>query len=350
VSARQETGPLKVHLRVPPGMWERFMRRLRASWPPIRRGEPIAAGVLVAVSGGPDSMVLAHLLARVRWKRGGSLTLCYVDHRVRSVRERARDVALVRRCAAALGVPFLVERVDRGVRHDENSLRAARYDALVRAARRAGCSLVALGHTQDDVVETFLFNLMRGAGIRGLSGVTASRAMAPGVMLVRPLLDIRKSEILTFARAAGIRYAVDSTNRSGVYTRNRIRRSLIPLMERIVPGAAAHVAQTARLIAAVSAALDALTAGLVQVKGTTVSLRRERLARLPAFIRDDALVRSLETAARLQGVRLQSAREPLLVRLRALCDGEQQTVILKKHLVARRRGSRIELGPSELLR
>ena len=244
-----------------------------------------------------------------------------------------------------------METVERGVRCDENSLRAARYRALVRAARRSGCSLVALGHTRDDAVETFLFNLMRGTGVRGLGGIPAVRTIAPGVSLVRPLLDVRRSEVVAFARSAGIRYTIDTTNRTDVYTRNRIRRLLIPLMERIVPGAADHVARTAQFIGELSTALGALTEGLMHIRGKVVVLHRTRLARLPAFLRDDALLRSLETAARLQGkVRLQSTREPLLVRLRALCHGEQQTVILKKRLVARRRGGRIELGPPELLR
>ncbi len=350
MSARQKTAALKpLYHRTPPGMWERFVQRWRTILTTIYGGAAVRGGVLAAVSGGPDSMVLAHLLARARRKFGGSLTLCSVDHRVRSARERARDVALVRRCADTLGVSFLVETVERGVRCDENSLRAARYRALVRAARRSGCSLVALGHTRDDAVETFLFNLMRGTGVRGLGGIPAVRTIAPGVTLVRPLLDIRRSEVVAFARSAGIRYTVDTTNRTDVYTRNRIRRLLIPLMERIVPGATDHVARTAQFIGELSAALGALTEGLIHIRGKVVVLHRTRLARLPAFLRDDALLRSLETAARLQGkVQLQSSRGPLLAQLRTLCDGAQR-VELKRYLIGRCRRGCIELGPPELL-
>ncbi|WP_035675498.1 tRNA lysidine(34) synthetase TilS, partial [Bradyrhizobium liaoningense] len=183
-----------------------------------------APALVLAVSGGPDSVALMWLAARWRRSlaRGPLLTVVTIDHGLR--REAAREAREVKRLAAGLGLPHRTLRW-RGTKPKAGvpaAAREARYRLLADAARAAGASHVLTAHTRDDQAETLLMRLFRGSGLAGLS------AMAPlserdGIVLARPLLDVPKSQLIATLRRAKVDFAEDPTNRDAAFTRPRLR-------------------------------------------------------------------------------------------------------------------------------
>jgi tRNA(Ile)-lysidine synthase len=248
---------------------------------------PAGARVVAAVSGGPDSVALVHLLAEL--ERAGALSLvalAHLDHRLRGA-ESDRDAAFCRRLAEVLGLPFETERwaaTRRTGRSLEELAREARYEFFERARVRAGADVTAVGHTLDDQAETVLLRLLRGAGTRGLAGI-----LPVAGSVVRPLLDLRRDELVDYLTAAGQAFCEDSTNRQLALARNRVRHDLLPkLKEQFgagVPAVLARTADVARDDEAVLAGLAAraFVASSRPVEGG-VALARHRLAELPAAI------------------------------------------------------------------
>jgi tRNA(Ile)-lysidine synthase len=194
----------------------------------VARHRLLAPGdhVVVAVSGGPDSVALLHALTGLRDDYGLALTVGHVHHGLRP--DADRDAAFVSDLAARLGWPAVVERVavaGRAGRSPETAARAARYAALDRIARRAGAARIAVAHTADDQAETVLMRLLQGAGPRGLAGIPARRGR-----LVRPLLEVDRATVLDYLAAAGLDWVEDETNRELKMLRNRIRHETLPLL------------------------------------------------------------------------------------------------------------------------
>jgi tRNA(Ile)-lysidine synthase len=194
----------------------------------VARHRLLASGdhVVVAVSGGPDSVALLHALTGLRADYGLALTVGHVHHGLRA--DADRDAALVTDLAARLGWPATVERVavaGRPGRSPETAARAARYAALDRIARRAGATRIALAHTADDQAETVLMRLLQGAGPRGLAGIPVRRGR-----LVRPLLEVDRAAVLAYLADTGLDWVEDETNRDPKLLRNRIRHETLPLL------------------------------------------------------------------------------------------------------------------------
>ncbi len=203
--------------------------------------------VLVAVSGGVDSIVLLHVLFELRDELGTKLAVAHLDHRIRP--ESGADAAFVGREAEKLGLPLIVEARDVPAHAKakrlslEEAAREVRYRFLEEAARRLGAQKIALGHHRDDLAETILLNLIRGAGPVGLRGMAPVRGS-----YIRPLIECSREEIEAFARERGLEYRLDRTNLEIDYLRNRIRLELLPLLERYRPQVAARLAQTGLLL------------------------------------------------------------------------------------------------------
>jgi tRNA(Ile)-lysidine synthase len=213
--------------------------------------------VLVAVSGGVDSIVLLHLLHELREELGISLAVAHLDHRIRA--ESSADAEFVAREAGRLGLPLILEARDvpayakeRGLSLEE-AAREVRYQFLEEAAAKVRAAKIALGHHRDDLVETLLLNLIRGAGLAGLRGMAPVRGS-----FIRPLIDCSRAEIEAFAQERGLRYCQDRTNLEQRFLRNRVRMELLPLLEGYRPGVAARLAQTARILGEASAYLEGL--------------------------------------------------------------------------------------------
>jgi tRNA(Ile)-lysidine synthase len=189
-----------------------------------------ARTVLVAVSGGPDSVCLVESLSRLRRLFRYRLQVVHVDHGLRP--GSAVDAAYVKRLAERLGLPFHLRKAGSGPTKGgsvEAWARAQRLSALSEVAREIDASRIALGHTLDDQAETVLLNLVTGSGLRGLSGI----APVSGPY-VNPLIEIRRHQVEAFCRSLGLRPRRDPTNLDPRFLRNAIRLKGLPGLERTV--------------------------------------------------------------------------------------------------------------------
>ena len=192
---------------------------------------------LIGVSGGRDSVALLHQLVDLGYRR---LVVCHLDHQLRGRSSKA-DARFVERLAAKLHCKFELGQTDVAAlaRDSKQSIetagRSARYEFFARVARRRRCHTLFLGHHADDLVETFLMNLFRGSGPAGFGGMReiASRQVAgTEIKVVRPLLNVWREEIDKYVKAQRIEFREDVTNESLGPVRNRVRRRLIPYIER----------------------------------------------------------------------------------------------------------------------
>jgi tRNA(Ile)-lysidine synthase len=201
----------------------------------------------VAVSGGADSVCLLHGLRRLAGQLRITLHVLHLDHGLRG-EESDDDMRFVESLAASLDLPCEVGRTRFAGRPGnlEEAARLARLDFFADARRRLSLDRVATGHTADDQAETVLFRLLRGSGPGGLAGILPVTAEG----LIRPLLDLRRSDIEDWLRAQGLAWREDSSNRCAEFTRNRIRHTLLPELEATVhrnaAGALARLAGLAR--------------------------------------------------------------------------------------------------------
>ena len=207
----------------------------------IRRRGLLKAGerVVVAVSGGCDSMVLLHLLNRLAGEANWRLTVAHFNHQLRGAASEA-DEKLVVRTAEHSALACLCDRADvreharsQGV-SIEMAARELRHEFLARAAAEAGAGKIALAHHADDQIETFFLRLLRGAGGEALAGMklTTPSPANPLVTLIRPLLGVSKAELLAYAAESGVAFREDASNRSLDAQRNVVRRRLVPLVRR----------------------------------------------------------------------------------------------------------------------
>lgn len=185
--------------------------------------------VVVAVSGGADSLALLHILAEIDLPL--HLLAIYIDHGLRP-RETPQEQKTIEKSCLALNIPFSVHRVNvhelvaQGKKSLEEAARILRYRALEEFRQECGAKLIAVGHTADDQVEEFFIRLIRGSSSRGLSGMRLQRDN-----IVRPLLFEKKAQLVEFLVDRGIHWCLDSSNQDRQFLRNRVRLDLLPLLE-----------------------------------------------------------------------------------------------------------------------
>ena len=180
--------------------------------------------LLVGVSGGPDSVALLDALVKSGWRPH----VCHLNHQLRGPASDA-DAEFVRDLATRYGLTNTIEW--RKVAGDEDGARRARHEFFANVAAQTGIQKLALAHTADDQAETFLLRLLRGAGVPGLVGIWPERQFGP-LRVIRPLLKVRRAEILEYLAAEKLSYREDASNADTRFTRNRIRHKLLPLLER----------------------------------------------------------------------------------------------------------------------
>ena len=267
-----------------------------------------APAIVLAVSGGPDSLALMWLAARWRkaLARGPALLAVTVDHGLRP--ESAREARDVKRLASRLGVPHRTmrwsgEKPRSGV---PAAARTARYRLLATVARQSGASHILTAHTRDDQAETLLMRLLRGSGIGGLAAM-ARESEREGVRIARPFLNVAKSQLIATLRKANISYADDPTNRDPRFTRPRIRELIEGLSAE--GGDARNLARLASRLARANAAIEVLADGAARylalrdhkapsvapgAKSQNAGFEAEAFARLPEEIRLRLLLRAID--------------------------------------------------------
>lgn len=206
----------------------------------IRKYDLIEKGdkILIGFSGGPDSVALMYILHSLQKRLKISLSAVYINHHLRP-RAANREARFSENICTKYGVPFACEDVNtpelsrKNKTGVEETARIYRYRTLEKLAAQQACSKIAIGHHRDDRAETVIFNLLRGSGRMGAAGIPARRGQ-----IIRPLYDISRQEIADFLEENGLRYMTDRSNYSRKYTRNRIRRKIIPVMQREVSEAA----------------------------------------------------------------------------------------------------------------
>jgi tRNA(Ile)-lysidine synthase len=303
--------------------------------------------IVVAVSGGPDSVALLRALRAVY---EGQLIAAHLNHVLRAA-ESDSDEQFVRDLARATEVTFACTRRDiaaEAAGHNlEATARRVRYQWLTDLARERGATWVATGHTAGDQAETVLLQLLRGTGWNGLAGIAVRRRLEDGIDLVRPLLSCRRDDVVAFLRQLGQEFRVDASNADLSFTRNRIRHELLPRL------AAEYNPRVVEVLARLAAQASELSRKEAQAADELLRLaERPRAGSLLIFDR-----RTLATASRSLRRLVWRAiwrREnwPRLGmgfrewdRLAALARGGPAALDLPGRLRARRRQDVIQVGP-----
>jgi tRNA(Ile)-lysidine synthase len=316
----------------------------------IRSDDLLRAGdrVVVAASGGPDSMALLEVLAELRERLGLWLCVAHLNHGLRGTEAEA-DAGFVAARAAELGLPARLGQADvAGERHRgggslEAVARRVRYGFLARVAEETGAAKVATGHTADDQVETILEGLLRGGGLGALCGMPCRRPMAGAARatLVRPLLDVRRAQVLAYLAERGVGYRVDASNADMAFERNAVRHELLPALEgRVGPvlrGDLLGVARRARVLAAV---VEREAGRLVDGGSGEARLGVESVAAAPRLVRRAAVRLAYQRA----GGRGELRRRAIDAVEGLLGGGSGRQVDLAGGLVARRRYGELHLA------
>lgn len=244
----------------------------------------------VAVSGGPDSVCLLHILHGLAPRWALSLSVIHLDHMLRE-EASAADSAFVAELAARYALPFHLERTDiRKLAEEtgdnlEQAARTARQRFFVRLLESSAIDRVATGHTRSDQAETVLFRFLRGSGTAGLAGILPVTSEG----IVRPFLDLTREEILSFLAGRGESWREDTTNSDISYARNRIRHHLLPTLIQewnpALPETLAHTAELAREEEEYWAAeIPRISQAEIERRGPVLLANAERLRSLPRAV------------------------------------------------------------------
>lgn len=264
--------------------------------------------VVVACSGGPDSVCLLHALHRLRRLLRIRLVVFHFDHRLREGSER--DAAYVRGQASKLETPFVLREADDGPEPGESVeawARLARYAALSQVVLDSRADAAALAHTVDDQAETVLLGLVRGGGVEAVAGMPPSGAVPPiGVRCVRPLIETTRAEVEAFNRSLRLRPRRDPMNRDPRFLRNRVRHEVLPVLEdRLDRNVRATLARTAENVRADAEYLEMVASDAarqaVAIVGEEVRIDAAALDALPPPIGVRVARQALRLAGALAG-------------------------------------------------
>jgi len=251
--------------------------------------------VVVAVSGGPDSLALLSVLREIVPAFPLHLTVAHFDHGWRADSQADRD--FVASMAATWGYEFRTARAADDIPHTENAARAARYGFLRQTAADTESTAIALGHTQDDQVETLLLHLLRGSGSKGLGAMRRRDGD-----LARPLLDISRHDIEAYLAQLHLTPIRDATNDDPRFTRNRLRQQVIPAIDGFDPAARDLLARTADILSEEDRFIEAQLTDLPD----DIATNRQAFARLAPALQRRVIRRLVPEAGFLEVERLRS--------------------------------------------
>ena len=283
--------------------------------------------VILAVSGGPDSVCLAHLFWRLKKSLPIDLLIVNMDHGLRAA--SGKETKKVQRLGRELNIPVVVKNIKvseaaaTGGISLETAGRNLRYHTLSSIAREQGFNVIATGHNANDNAETVLMWLIRGTGSEGLSGIPVVRAGEGDTRIVRPILTLTREEIIAYLRRQKLTFSIDGSNLKLDFTRNRIRHKLIPELQKFNPKFIEHVYNLSGIIACENEALSEISA---RARKKMVAYSRDRIVLdLKRFFGYNEAVkqrilkeilpekRSLHNIKRLRGLVLSENRKEIIL-------------------------------------
>ena len=307
--------------------------------------------VLLAVSGGPDSLCLLHLMHRMAPELKLKLHAIHINHCLRP--EAAEEAEFVKKWAAKLSVPVTVRKLQvkelqkREKLSVEEAARRGRYRLFLETARQVGAKRIATAHHSDDRIETLLMRLLTGSGLDGLRGIPSKRTLAHGIEVVRPLYDVSREDIENYCRRHHLHPVQDASNFLPIYFRNRVRLHLLPFLEReFGPHIRRTILRTADLLAADSSLLDRVTRSAYQkvaIPGQMPLLRLAELQKLPKALQA-RVVRQALWAAGVERITSTHIKQVLAV---AESDSPSASCILPGETVVQREYDYLKIGYSD---
>ncbi|MFC1957694.1 tRNA lysidine(34) synthetase TilS [Chloroflexota bacterium] len=262
--------------------------------------------LLVAVSGGPDSVCLLHILIRLQEELKIKLHVAHLNHQLRGAESEA-DARYVAQLAHRLAVPATIEQRDvkayQAHHHAslEEAAREVRYTFLAQVAESIGADRVAVGHTTEDHIETVLMHLIRGTGSRGLRGLQPNsqwQSQGNSLTVIRPLLPVSRQETVSYCHNHRLKPRMDTSNLSPSPLRNRIRHQLLPLLQSYNPQVTDALLRTARIAGDDFVFLEGESArlwgGIAQRQRDTVTLDKEGFLGLPVALQRHLLRAAVE--------------------------------------------------------
>ena len=274
-------------------------------------------GVVAGISGGADSVCLLFVLLKIREIIPFELSVVHVNHKIR--KEAGEDAAFVKNLCEKWGCEYRYTEADvesfalKEHISTEEAGRMIRYEAFERVCRETGAEKIAVAHNQNDNAETILFHLMRGTGLRGLTGIRPVRER-----IIRPLLCVNRKEIENFLQNQGISYCIDKTNDEDTYTRNRIRHHILPYAEEeICKQAVSHICDTGVMISEAEQYIHIRTEEALE-RCVAVSGASEMVLKVALFCAEDVFIQ--KQLALLIMERLVGSRKDIgAVHVKALC-------------------------------
>lgn len=266
--------------------------------------------VLAAVSGGADSVCLLFLLHELRKKMDFSLSVIHVEHGIRG-EESVADALFVQKLCEELEIPMSRYDVDVPAYSTTNGLgeeeaaRLLRYECFEKEAKKLRATgrnvKVALAHHADDNAETILFQMVRGSGLDGLCGMQPMRELSDGIDLIRPLLDVRRTEIEAYLKEIKQNFRTDATNANIEYSRNKIRHEVLPLLTEVNTQAVAHINQSAQILREMSDYIEVQTTEAYEkcckTHGSGILIAQKLWEEYPKVLQREVLHKALETVA-----------------------------------------------------
>ena len=280
--------------------WSRWHHRLHQLLLDDPSLLPQGSGLMIAISGGQDSLALSRLLLDLREQHHWQLQLWHGNHNWRE--DAAANAQHLQQVAAQWGLPLTVDCAEPAPK-SEAAARQWRYERLQRQAETRSCPLVLTGHTATDRAETLLFHLIRGADLTGLSSLRQTRPLGAGITVVRPLLAFSRADTQACCEQLGLPVWHDSTNADRQFSRNRLRLDVIPELEALNPGATQHLARAAQLLEELEgqhSALEALALEAIRREPGRTDLNRQRWQEQPIELQKRLLHRWVQQTSQQQ--------------------------------------------------
>ncbi|MCK5742398.1 MAG: tRNA lysidine(34) synthetase TilS, partial [Chlorobi bacterium] len=299
--------------------------------------------IMIAVSGGVDSMSLLDALANLAHEYKFKLYVAHYNHKLRGLSSDA-DEELVRKTADKYNIPYY--KSTGNVRQHSEKLglslelaaRNLRYRFFERMAKTLKVNYIVTGHTSDDTAETFLLNLIRGSGITGLSGIPRQRYIGKNISIVRPYLNMRKQEIIRYAKARKLKWNEDESNSLLFFTRNKVRHDLIPkLKDDYSPAIIDVINRTSKLLRGadnyISEQVQKMLQSVIRNKvGTRFSVLISLFNTFDEFIQGEVLQTALTSFYKMQNVSMQTIDRILELLQKptgALCEVNKSIIALR---------------------